>query len=95
MLLLLGGDEYVVLVLPFLFGAVPEGSHSVAVFLVVEPLPFVFETVRSLADPETGPLVVFPFAQVGFRHACVHVFVLHNKTGVGVGVETATSDSTL
>lgn len=41
MLLLLAGDQDVVLVLALLDGAVPEGGHTIAVLTVVVPLALV------------------------------------------------------
>ena len=46
MLLLVGGDQDVVLVLPLLPRPVLEGGDPVAVLPVVEPLPLVLQPVR-------------------------------------------------
>lgn len=47
MFLLLTGDENVVLVFSFFFGAVAERRYAIAVLLVREPLAFVPKTKES------------------------------------------------
>lgn len=53
-----------------------ECSDAVAVFLVVEPLALVLESVGSFADAKSGPFVIFPLAHVRLRHAGIQRLVL-------------------
>ena len=78
-LLLVAGDEDVVLVLALLPRPVLERGHAVAVLAVVEPLPFVLETVAALADAEPAALVVLPLAHVGLCHVSIKHLILKKK----------------
>ena len=98
MLLLVGGDQDVVLVLSLLARPVLERGHSIAILPeqtmvrkrdkkkrvapVVEPLSFVLETVRSFANSEPAPFVVLPFSHVRLRHVGVKHLVLHHEAGL-------------
>lgn len=75
-LLLLTGDQDVVLVLPLLLGAITKRRHAVAVLPIVEPFTLVTEAVAALRYTEACPLVVLPLAQVGLGHRGVHLLVL-------------------
>lgn len=72
-------DQHIVFVFPLLPGAVAERRHAVAVLPVGEPFPFVAEAVGSLADAETGSLVVLPFAHISFGYTRVQVLILEKK----------------
>lgn len=76
MLLLLAGDQHVVLVLALLLAPVAERRHPVTVLPVVEPLALVSKPVAPLRYTETRPLVVLPLAQIRLRHRGVHLLVL-------------------
>ena len=76
MLLLVAGDENVVLILSLLPGPVLEGGDAVAVLSVVEPLSLVLEPVRALANAEPAALVVLPLSHVRLGHVGVQHFVL-------------------
>uniref|UniRef100_A0A8D3BS46 Microtubule-associated protein 1 light chain 3 beta n=1 Tax=Scophthalmus maximus TaxID=52904 RepID=A0A8D3BS46_SCOMX len=80
----LNSNQDVLLVLPFLFGAVGERGAAVAVALVAEPLALVLQPVRPAAHAEPRPLVVLPLAAVGLRRRGVHVVVGDGQLCVGV-----------
>ncbi len=53
-----------------------ERGDAIAVFLVVEPLSFVLESVGSFADAKSGSFVILPLAHVRLRNVGIQRLVL-------------------